>query len=33
MKKSFFDYDYGDMAFSISDNMTIDSDGDFLLAK
>lgn len=28
--KNFFDYDDGDMAFSISDNMAMDSDGDLL---
>lgn len=26
-----FDYDDGDMAFSISDNMAMDSDGDLLM--
>lgn len=31
MRKNFFDFDDGDMAFSISDNMAIDSDGDFLM--
>lgn len=29
--KNFFDYDDGDMAFSISDNMAMDSDGDLLM--
>ena len=29
--KRIFDYDDGDMAYSISDNMAIDSDGDFLI--
>lgn len=28
---NFFDYDDGDMAFSISDNMAMDSDGDLLM--
>ena len=31
MCKSIFDYDDGDYAFSISDNMAIDSEGDLLL--
>lgn len=31
MSKHFFDYDDGDFAFSISDNMAIDSDGDLLM--
>ncbi len=31
MKKFFFDYDDGDTAFSISDNMAIDLDGDLLM--
>ena len=31
MSKQFFDYDNGDFAFSISDNMTMDSDGDLLM--
>lgn len=31
MKKHCFDYSDGDMAFSLSDNMAIDSDGDFLM--
>lgn len=29
--KNFFDYDDGDMAFSISDNMAMDSDSDLLM--
>lgn len=29
--KNFFDYDDGDMAFSISDNMAMDSEGDLLM--
>ena len=29
--KNFFDYDDGDMVFSISDNMAMDSDGDLLM--
>lgn len=31
MSKHFFDYDDGDFAFSILDNMAMDSDGDLLL--
>lgn len=31
MSKHFFDYDDGDFAFSISDNIAMDSDGDLLL--
>lgn len=31
MGKLFFDYDDGDYAYSISDNMAVDSDGDFLM--
>lgn len=31
MSKQFFDYDNGDFAFSISDNMAMDSDGDLLM--
>lgn len=31
MSKHFFDYDDGDFAFSIPDNMAIDSDGDLLM--
>ena len=31
MKRSFFDYDDGDMTFPISDNMVIDSEGDLLM--
>lgn len=31
MSKQFFDYDDGDFAFSISDNMAMDSDGDLLM--
>lgn len=31
MCKNIFDYDDGDYAFSISDNMAIDSEGDLLL--
>lgn len=29
--KNSFDYDDGDMVFSISDNMAMDSDGDLLM--
>ena len=29
--KTFFDFEDGDFAYSISDNMAIDSDGDFLM--
>lgn len=29
MSKRFFDYEDGDFAFSISDNMAMDSDGTF----
>ena len=31
MSKHFFDYDDGDFAHTISDNMAIDSDGDLLM--
>lgn len=31
MGKRFFDYDDGDFANSISDNMAVDSDGDLLM--
>lgn len=31
MRKHFFDYDDGDFAHTISDNMAIDSDGDLLM--
>lgn len=31
MSKQFFDYDDGDLAFSILDNMAMDSDGDLLM--
>ena len=31
MCKNIFDYDNGDYAFSISDNMAMDSEGDLLL--
>ena len=31
MGKHFFDYEDGDFAYSISDNMAIDSDGDLLM--
>lgn len=31
MGKHFFDYENGDLAHSISDNIAIDSDGDFLM--
>ena len=31
MKKHFFDYDDGDFAYTISDDMAIDSDGDLLM--
>ena len=31
MGKHFFDYDDGNFAHTISDNMTIDSDGDLLM--
>lgn len=31
MDKYFFDYEDGDFAHSISDNMAIDSDGDLLI--
>ena len=31
MSKHFFDYDDGDFAMSISDNMAMDSDGDLML--
>ena len=31
MAKRFFDYEDGDFALSISDNMAIDSDGDLMM--
>ena len=31
MSKNFFDFEDGDFAYSISDNMAIDSDGDLLM--
>lgn len=31
MCKSFFDYDDGDFAYTISDNMAVDSDGNMLM--
>lgn len=31
MSKNFFDYDDGDFAHSISDNMAIDSDGNLMM--
>lgn len=31
MSKSFFDYDDGDFAYTLSDNMAMDSDGDLLM--
>ena len=31
MSKHFFDYEDGDFAFSISDNMAMDSDGNLLM--
>ncbi len=31
MKKHFFDYDNGDFAHTISDNMAMNSDGDLLM--
>ena len=31
MSKHFFDYDDGDFAMSISDNMAMDSDGDLMM--
>ena len=31
MGKNFFDYEYGDFAYSISDNMAINSDRDLLI--
>ena len=31
MSKHFFDYDDGDIAISISDNMAMDSDGDLMM--
>lgn len=31
MCKNFFDYDDGDFAHAISDNMAIDSDGDMMM--
>ena len=33
MGKHFFDFEDGDFAHSISDNMAIDSDGDLLMRK
>lgn len=31
MSKYFYDYEDGDFAFTISDNMAMDSEGDFLM--
>ena len=31
MSKHFFDYDDGDFAYTISDNMAIDSDGNMMM--
>ena len=31
MGKHFFDFEDGDLAFSISDNMAMDSDGDLMM--
>ena len=31
MSKNFFDYDDGDFAYPVSDNMAIDSDGDMMM--
>ncbi len=31
MSRNFFDYDDGDFAHTISDNMAVDSDGDLLM--
>lgn len=31
MSKNFFDYDDGDFAYTVSDNMAIDSDGDMMM--
>lgn len=31
MSRNFFDYDDGDFAYTISNNMAIDSDGDLLV--
>ena len=31
MSKHFFDYDDGDFAYTVSDNMAIDSDGNMLM--
>ena len=31
MSKHFFDYEDGDFAFSISDNMAMDSDGNMMM--
>ena len=31
MSKHFFDYDDGDFAYAVSDNMAIDSDGNLLM--
>lgn len=31
MSRNFFDYDDGDFAYTISNNMAIDSDGDLLM--
>ena len=31
MSKNFFDFEDGDFAYSISDNMAIDSEGDLLM--
>lgn len=32
MGKHFFDFEDGDFAFSISDNMAMDSDGDLMIS-
>ena len=31
MSKHFFDYDDGDFAYTVSDNMAIDSDGNMMM--
>ena len=33
MGKHFFDFEDGDFAFSISDNMAMDSDGDLMVVR
>lgn len=33
MSRNFFDYDDGDFAYTISNNMAIDSDGDLLMRR